>query len=117
MPWRNVDARIHVMVPPFLLRFRHALCWNAWVISHKEFYAPLIVRLVDYFGDYSTVAAVLNVHERDLREWSEGKTAPPLQLVRGAIDLADELAASAARRTGQLRGELCLSPSIDASEL
>jgi hypothetical protein len=75
------------------------------VMSDRERYTQLIVRLVDYFGDYSTVAAVLNVHERDLREWSEGKTAPPLEFVRWAIDLADELAMSEAQHGSTKAGQ------------
>jgi hypothetical protein len=90
-------------------------------MSDKEFYTQLVVRLVDYFGDYSTVAAVLNVHERALREWSEGKTAPPLEFVRGAINLADELAVSEAQHgstTARAAWNTSYSRrSIDAPEL
>jgi hypothetical protein len=90
------------------------------VMSDEELYTQLIARLVDYFGDYSTVAAVLNVHERDLREWSEGKTAPPLEFVRGAIDLADELAVSEAQHgstTARAAWNISYSRRpIDASE-
>jgi hypothetical protein len=67
-------------------------------MSDKDLYANLIASLVDYFGDYSTVAAVLNVEKLDLQNWGLGKGRPPTALFLRAVDLANELTAAEAER-------------------
>jgi hypothetical protein len=67
-------------------------------MSDKDLYANLMARLVDYFGDYSTLAAVLNVDEDELENCAQGKRRPPTAVFLRAVDLANELAAAEAER-------------------
>ena len=67
-------------------------------MTDKDLYANLVASLVDYFGDYSTLAAVLNVEKDDLQDWRQGKVRPPTDVFLRAVDLANELSAAEAER-------------------
>jgi hypothetical protein len=67
-------------------------------MSDKDLYADLIARLVDYFGDYGTLAAVLNVDEGHLQDCARGKRRPPTEVFLRAVDLANELSAAETER-------------------
>ena len=63
-------------------------------MTDKDLYANLMASLVDYFGDYSTLAVVLNVEKDDLQHWGQGKRRPPTDVFLRAVDLANELYAA-----------------------
>jgi hypothetical protein len=67
-------------------------------MTDKDLYTNLMASLVDYFGDYSTLAAVLNVEKDDLQHWGQGKRRPPTAVFLRAVDLANQLAAAEMER-------------------
>ena len=58
----------------------------------KDLYADSIASLVDYFGDYETLASVLNVNVDDLRHWGEGKGRPPTEIFIRIADIKNQAA-------------------------
>jgi hypothetical protein len=53
----------------------------------KVAYESAISRAVEDFEGYATLAVILNVSVADLRQWAEGASYPPAEVLRRIVDL------------------------------
>ena len=53
----------------------------------KETYASTISSAVEFFEGYGTLAVILNVNVDDLRQWAEGQSYPPADVLRRIVNL------------------------------
>ena len=53
----------------------------------KVAYESAISRAVEDFEGYATLAVILNVSVANLREWAEGTSYPPAEVLRRIVDL------------------------------
>lgn len=66
-------------------------------MKKEELHSEAIAGLVDYFGGYSLVAAILNVKIDDLRDWAEGRRRPPSNVSCRMMHLAGDMDAGFSR--------------------
>lgn len=52
-----------------------------------DLYANAISRAVEDFEGYGTLAVILNVSVADLRQWAEGQSYPPAEVLRRIVEL------------------------------
>jgi hypothetical protein len=55
----------------------------------RELYANPISRAVEYFEGYGTLAVILNVSVDDLRQWAQGKSYPPADVLLRIVNLTE----------------------------
>jgi len=56
------------------------------MFTDRDFYKSVLAGAVEDFG-IEPLAAILNVSALDLRNWAQGRTRPPAQLLLQVIDL------------------------------
>lgn len=63
----------------------------------REPYASAISRAVEDFEGYGTLAVILNVSVADLRQWAEGTSYPPAEVLRRIVELTQRRDATPTR--------------------
>ena len=56
------------------------------MFTDRDFYKSVLGGALEDFG-VGPLAAILNVSAVDLRNWAQGRTRPPAQVVQQVIDL------------------------------